>query len=53
MGGVVLHSDDTSVQRLPLPVRVQFAFLTDAPRASCGRKIKNIRIEWIIILFKY
>lgn len=22
MGGVVLHSDDTSVQRLPLPIRV-------------------------------
>lgn len=35
MGSIVLHSDDTGVQRLPLPIRVQFAFLTDAPRASC------------------
>ena len=31
MGTVVLHSDDTSVERLPLPIRVQFAFFTDSP----------------------
>ena len=53
MRGVVLHSDDTSVQRLPLPVRVQFALLTDAPRASCGSRIKHITVEWIIRLFEY
>lgn len=36
--GVVLHRDDTSVQRLPLPIGVQFVLLADAPRASCGRR---------------
>lgn len=40
MGGVVLHSDDTSVQRLPLPIRVQFALFTDAPRTSCVGEFK-------------
>lgn len=42
MGGVVLHSDDTSVQRLSLPIRVKFALFTDAPRASCGGRITGI-----------
>lgn len=29
VGGVVLHGDDASVQRLLLPIRVQLAFLAD------------------------
>lgn len=37
MGGIVLHSDDASVQRLLLSIRVQFVLLTDAPRASCDK----------------
>lgn len=39
VGGVVLHGDDASVQRLPLPVRVQLALLTDATRASCQQDV--------------
>lgn len=42
VGGVVLHSDDTSVQGLSLPIRVEFALLTDAPRASCGRRMNTM-----------
>lgn len=33
VGGVILHGDDASVQRLLLPIRVQLAFLADPARA--------------------
>lgn len=31
VGRVVLNSDYTGVERLPLPIRVQLAFFTDSP----------------------
>lgn len=43
MRGIVLHSDDASVQRLLLSIRVQFVLLTDAPRASCDKRLKNMK----------
>lgn len=48
MRSIVLHSDDTSVERLPLSIRVKFALFTDAPRASCGRVAKNNREVHVI-----
>lgn len=33
VGGVILHGDNASVQRLLLPVRVQLAFFTDTAGA--------------------
>lgn len=33
VGGVVLHRDDASVQRLLLPIRVQLTLLTDTSGA--------------------
>ena len=38
VGGIVLYSDYTSVQRLLFPIRVQLAFFTDASRAPWERK---------------
>lgn len=38
VGGVVLYSDDTSVQRLLFSIRVQLAFFTDSSRAPWVRK---------------
>lgn len=35
MRAIVLDSDDSSVQRLLLPIRIQFAFFTYPTRASC------------------
>lgn len=43
VGAVILHSDDSSVQRLSLPVRVELALLTDAPGTSCGGSRKSKR----------
>lgn len=41
MGTIILHSDDTGVQRLPLPVGVELALFTNAPGASCGGSSKG------------
>lgn len=43
MGAIILHSDDTSVERLSLPIRVEFALFTNAPGTSCvgSRKCKR------------
>lgn len=38
VGGVVLNSDDSSVERLLLAIRVQLAFLTDASGAPWDGK---------------
>lgn len=38
VGGVVLYSDDTRVQRLLFSVGVQLAFFTDASGAPCQFK---------------
>lgn len=43
VGAIVLHSDDTSVQRLSLPIRVELALLTNAPGTSCGGSRKSKR----------
>lgn len=40
VGGVVLHSDYTGVQRLLFSIRVQLAFLADSSRAPWEGKVK-------------
>lgn len=50
MGTIILHGDDTSVQRLSLPIRVEFALFTNPPGTSCGGGRKNKRTVSIIKL---
>lgn len=43
VGAIILHGDDSSVQRLSLAIRVELALLTNAPGASCGGSRKSKR----------
>lgn len=45
MWSIVLHSDDTGVERFHLPIRVVLAFFTNASRASCWVAIKQTKTK--------